>query len=214
MDLTAEQLRSENRRQGLDPSHVPTEPMALFRAWQDQWAGLSPYDPLAAVLATVNVSGEPSARWIDVVHVDEGFVFFTDSGSRKGLDLALNARCALSFGWLEVDRQVNVRGPAAPLSDLDSDGYFCQQPRRQQLLSWATAQSNVLQDKDELITRLRTVQTKFAGQEVPRPLHWSGYRLLADEVEFWQGSADFLHDRVRYRREGTAGGWARDRIAP
>jgi pyridoxamine 5'-phosphate oxidase len=207
-------VRARLRREGLDRAALVDDPIDQFRQWRADWAATGPYDPDAAVLATADAEGRPSARWVDVADVDHGFVFLTDHGSRKALDLAVNPRAGLTFGWLEMERQVRVDGTVTRLTDVESDVLFARLPRPVQLLVWATRQSSALPDPEELRSARRKAERRFAGQEVPRGRHWGGYRLVPDEVEFWQGRLDGVQDRFRYLRTADEPGWRIERLAP
>ncbi|WP_440071898.1 pyridoxamine 5'-phosphate oxidase [Streptosporangium sp. OZ121] len=214
MSMTADlsRLGASYRREGVEPSELESDPLAQFRRWHDEWLAAARPASSSAVLATADDAGRPSARWVDVAYVDHGFVFFTDHGSRKGADLAVNPRAALCFGWLEVGRQVRVEGEAARIPDVESDAFFAALPRGIQSLAWATDQRRIVNGGQELRESLAEVGERFSGQEVPRPVHWGGYRLVPGEVEFWQRRADEVQDRFRYSREG--GGWRIDQVAP
>jgi len=205
--------RARNRRAGLSPADAEADPMAQFRRWQAEWAATGPYDPVAAVLATVGPDGQPAARLVDVARVDHGFVFLTRYDSRKGLELTVNPRAALCFGWSEADRQVRVEGTAERLDEVTSDGFFGALPRPIQLLARGSDQSGVLDDPARLRDRLGELERRYAGQEVPRCREWGGYRLLPERLEFWQARVDGVPDRLRYRRLAE-GGWELERLTP
>ncbi|MEU7991295.1 pyridoxamine 5'-phosphate oxidase [Streptosporangium canum] len=216
MSTTTDLIRlgASYRRDGVDPGKLESDPLAQFRHWHDEWLGTGPAAGQAAVLATADIHGRPSARWVDLAYVDHGFVFFTNYGSRKSADLAVNPQAALCFGWLEVGRQVRAEGGVARLTDVESDAFFAGLPRGVQLLSWASDQRRVVGDRDVLQAQLAQAGDRFSGQEVPRPAHWGGYRLTPEEVEFWQRRTDEIQDRFRYRREIVGDGWRSVQIAP
>jgi len=164
-------------------------------------------------LATVDDRGRPDARYVLVRGVDDrGLWFFTNTESVKGAQLDAHPVAALVFGWLELHRQVRLRGPVAPLERHEVEDYFASRPRSSRLASWASRQSSVLPDRAALLASLAEVEARFPGDDVPAP-PWVGcYRLEPDDVEFWQGRAGRLHDRLRYRRAG--GGWTVDRLSP
>ncbi len=146
---------------------------------------------------------------------EHGFRFFTNRESAKGEQLEAGGRAALVFYWRELDRQVRVRGPVELLGEQESDEYFASRPRESQLGAWASPQSRPLADRAELDARLGEIEARFGtegGGEVPRPAHWGGYLVRPDAIEFWQGQVGRLHDRFRYRREGS--GWTLERLAP
>jgi len=204
-------LSPDPRTTGMDRDRFAGDPLIQFRRWQQECESSS---ATAAVLATADVDCRPSVRWVDVVRVDSGFVFFTNHGSRKGAELSANPQAALCFGWLELGRQVQVRGRIRWLTDLDCDAYYGSLPRPVQLLVWASEQSRPVAGRAEVQAKLASADDRFAGQEIPRPGHWGGYRLIPDEVEFWQERSDRVQDRLRYRRPEPDAPWHIERLAP
>lgn len=167
----------------------------------------------AAVLATADARGRPSARHVLVKGADErGLTFFSNYGSRKAGELAVNPWAALVFAWSPVARQVIAEGRVERLTEAESDAYFATRPRDSQLGAWASPQSRPLRDRLELEDAYGAYEARFAGAPVPRPRHWGGYRLVPDQVEFWQGRPSRLHDRIVYT--ATDEGWQRQRLAP
>jgi pyridoxamine 5'-phosphate oxidase len=170
-------------------------------------------EPNAMILATADPQGRPSARTILLKAVDErGFVFFTNRRSRKGRELAANPRAALLFPWLDVRRQVAVEGTVEPLADEESDAYFATRPREARISAHASPQSEIVASR-EALERLRDEAAARFPDDVPRPEHWGGLRVVPAAVEFWQGRANRLHDRLRYRRD-ESGAWVVERLAP
>ena len=164
-------------------------------------------------LATASRDGVPSGRVVLLKGVDaRGFVFFTDFRSRKGAELTENPLAALVFLWKEIERQVRVTGAVARVSDADAEAYFRSRPVGSRLGAWASHQSAVIADRRVLEDRLRDVTARFADGDVPLPSHWGGFRVVPDEVEFWQGRPDRLHDRLLYRR--AEAGWTVARLSP
>lgn len=211
LDVAA--LRREYASLGLREEDAGTDPVALFRSWLQAALAVGIPEPNAMVLATADAAGAPSARTVLLKGVDDrGFVFFTNYASRKGQDLAANPAAALVFPWIAVGRQVTVRGTAHTLDDADSDTYFSTRPRGSQLAAWASRQSEQLAGRDDLDTAMADAVERFSGREVPRPPHWGGFRLVPAQIEFWQGRADRLHDRLRFQRVGDA--WAVERLWP
>jgi len=213
-DLAAERIDYSGEE--LLESHVPADPYALFDRWlaaafQAKSDGLLP-EPTAMVVATSR-GLVPSARTVLLKDVGPGgFTFFTNYGSRKGLDLHDNPQVALHFGWYPLQRQVRVQGTAAPVARAESEAYFATRPRGSQLGAWASPQSSEVASREELTAAYAAVEERFAGQDVPCPPHWGGFRVTPAEVEFWQGQPSRMHDRLAYRRSGEA--WTLHRLAP
>lgn len=214
MDEKLAGLRREYRQRGLTESAAGDDPIALFETWLDDAVGSGIPDPNAVVLATATPEGVPSARTVLLKQLDRsGFVFFSHATSRKGRELSANPSAALCFLWLDLERQVRVEGRVERAELSISDAYFASRPRASQLSAWASPQSEPVSGREELETRLSAVTRRFEGAEVPRPPTWHGYRLIPDAIEFWQGRAGRLHDRLRYRRLPD-GGWERTRLGP
>jgi pyridoxamine 5'-phosphate oxidase len=170
-------------------------------------------DPTAMALATVGPDGVPSVRIVLLKGVDErGFVFYTNLRSRKGRELISTPRAALCIYWAALDMQIRVEGPVEPVSDAEADTYFASRPRESQIGAWASLQSEELSSMDELRERVAAVETRFANQPVPRPPHWSGFRVKPSSIEFWNAGDFRLHERRRYERDGD--GWKMQRLFP
>ncbi len=171
-------------------------------------------DVTAMTLATATRDGRPSARIVLLKEYGEnGFVFYTNLNSRKGQELAENPHAALCFYWIPLARQVRVEGSIAPVSEAEADAYFASRPRARQLGAWASLQSSPLASRAELENRLAEMEKKFAGGEVPRPSHWSGWRLTPESIEFWQNDNARLHEREIYRRTAS-GQWQHGLMFP
>lgn len=210
LDLTA--VREAYQDSGLSRSDLAADPIEQFRAWYAEWEALDPFDPAAVALATSTPDGRPSVRFVLVRLVDHGFCFFTDTTSRKGVELAANPQAALCFGWIALARQVRVVGRVEPLPAADVDAYWKARPVGSRISAAASAQSQPIADRDALEQRRAEVEAHVDGDDVPRPPGWGGYRLLPDEVEVWQGRADRLHDRFLYTRDDQ--GWSIQRLMP
>ncbi len=188
-------------------------PEALFRQWFAEAVTSEPDVPDAMNLATVSADGRPSARMVLLKSFDElGFVFYTNTQSRKGDDIAANPHGALCFHWKSLGRQVRVEGVLDFVSDAESDTYWDSRPRGSQIAAWASDQSHAIADRSTLEARVAEVEQRFAGKTVSRPPHWRGYRLTPDLIEFWLNVPNRLHDRLVFHRTGD--GWHTERLSP
>jgi len=208
-----EALRKEYRRARLRRVDLDPDPIAFFRRWFKEAEGAGLCLPDAVALATVGTDGAPNARMVVLRGVDaRGFVFYTSRTSAKGRELERDPRAALVFHWNQLERQVRVRGKVARMPFDESARYFATRPRGSQMSAAVSPQSEVIQSRDELEVRVRELAARVGDGPVPVPEHWAGYRLAANEIEFWQGRESRLHDRFRYVR--AAGGWTIERLAP
>ncbi|MCA1692592.1 MAG: pyridoxamine 5'-phosphate oxidase [Acidimicrobiales bacterium] len=190
-------------------------PVEQVEGWlaEAKTAGLPGYD--TAIVATASPDGRPSARAVILRGLDRrGFVFYSDTRSRKGGELSANPRAALVLVWDELQRQVRVEGPVEGLAPEESDRYFAGRPRGHQLGAWASRQSQPLANREELEARLVEVVEEFSGRPVPRPPYWGGYRIVPEEIELWQGLPDRLHHRIRYRRGSDPDEWVGQLLWP
>jgi pyridoxamine 5'-phosphate oxidase len=191
------------------------EPIAHFRAWFADAKAQEPNDPDAMALATVDAAGMPNVRMVLLKSVDErGFVFYSNRESAKGEELAANPRAALSFHWKSLRRQVRVRGDIVPVSEAEADAYFATRAKDSQIGAWASQQSRPLEGRFALEKEIARVAAKYALSSVPRPPHWTGYRLRPLAIEFWRDRPFRLHDRLLYTRENLDAVWRTARLFP
>lgn len=188
-------------------------PFALFATWFDEAAATETNDPNAMALATVDGDGQPSVRVVLMKGYDErGFVFYTNFESDKGRALLGQPKAGLNFHWKALRRQVRITGPVAPVEDAEADDYFASRPRDSQIGAWASDQSRPLAARADFEARIAEVAARYEGREVPRPPHWSGFRVTPARLEFWQDRPFRLHDRVIFTPEGS--GWRVHRLFP
>jgi len=199
----------------LSESELAPDWLTQLRRWLDEAARAGVPEPNAMVLATADAGGAPGARTVLLKEADErGLAFFTNLGSRKARELAVNPRAALVFPWHAMQRQVVVDGRVEPVALEESDAYFASRPRGARLGAWASRQSHPIPGREVLVSRHAELDAAYPD-EVPRPEWWGGMRLVPDAVEFWQGRADRLHDRLRFRRtDAGSDEWMVERLAP
>jgi pyridoxamine 5'-phosphate oxidase len=207
-------MRRAYLRGALDESVVSASWREQFRLWFDAAAAdPSVLEPTAMQLATAGPDGHPAVRTVLMKGLDErGIAFFTNYESAKAAELAANAHAAAVFVWLAHERQVRFTGAVTKVSADETAAYFASRPRGSQIGAWASPQSRVVRSRADLDALVAEAEARFDGQEVPVPPHWGGYRLVPTSVEFWQGRADRLHDRLRYRLSGEE--WVLERLAP
>ncbi|TPG42418.1 pyridoxamine 5'-phosphate oxidase [Sphingomonas koreensis] len=189
-----------------------TDPLALFDAWFAEAKASEPNDPNAVALATADAAGQPAVRMVLLKgHGADGFVFYTNQQSRKADDIAADPKAALLFHWKSLRRQIRIEGPVTTVSDAEADAYFASRGRDSQLGAWASDQSRPLDHRETFEDRFAAMQARFPG-DVPRPPHWSGYRVAPQRIEFWQDRAHRLHERRLFTR--TDDGWTEGLLYP
>jgi pyridoxamine 5'-phosphate oxidase len=207
-------LIEDRANRSLLEKDVHADPCTQFRLWLDEALAANLPQPLGMTLATATSKGEPSARMVLLRGFDDrGFVFFTNYTSRKATELETNPRAALVFYWAELDRQIRIEGRVERITEQESNEYFRTRPHGSQLGALASPQSQVIPDREFLDRRLAEWTKRYPSDNVPRPDFWGGYRVTPSSIEFWQGRANRLHDRLRYRRLEN-GRWLIERLAP
>ena len=206
-------IRLEYSREELSEEHVDQDPFVQFGHWMDEAIAASAAEPTAMCLSTASTDGRPSSRMVLLKGFDkDGFVFYTNYNSHKGRELAENPFAAITFFWPELERQVRITGRTSKVSAEESDEYFKSRPYTSRLGAWASNQSEPIESKTVLVTRAAKLAIKYAAGSVPRPLHWGGYRVVPDGIEFWQGRPSRLHDRICY--ELSEASWRIRRLSP
>lgn len=197
----------------LSEDGAPDDPAVLFRLWMNEAESSGVAYPNAMVLSTATPQGKPSARVVLLKEADaRGFTFYTNYMSRKGEELESNACASLVFYWRESGRQVRVEGVVERTSPAESQAYFATRPKESQIGAWASPQSSVIANREELEQSFERARRRFGDASVPLPPHWGGYRVIPEVIEFWQEREHRLHDRLRYRRADA--GWTVERLSP
>jgi pyridoxamine 5'-phosphate oxidase len=213
-ELRLAQLRREYTRAGLKEQDLAPDPLVQFQRWFADAESAGIVEPNAMVLATADKSGRPSSRLVLLKQVDaRGFVFFTNYSSRKGRELTENPHASLTFPWHALERQVCVTGTIIKVSREEAEAYFKLRPRGSRLGANVSRQSEVVASREALERRLSELEQQHPGDDIPMPAEWGGYVLAPDEIEFWQGRPNRLHDRLRYRRQPGVN-WLIERLSP
>ena len=206
-------IRKEYTLKSLELEDVGPSPIPYFLIWLEEAIKSAALEVNAMNLSTINLKNRPSSRTVLLKGVDHGFVFYTNYDSRKGLELAKNPFAALTFFWPELERQVRIEGQVEKVSKELSDTYYLSRPLNSQVGAWASPQSQPIPNREFLEKRVRTSLERFRNEALKRPDNWGGYRIIPDYVEFWQGRASRLHDRIAFSMEET-GTWGKKRLAP
>ncbi|MBN7768802.1 pyridoxamine 5'-phosphate oxidase [Marinobacter daepoensis] len=206
-------MRRDFESEGLDREHLSDNPVTQFQTWFEDARTAGILEPNAMSLATTGADGMPDLRTVLLKYFDhQGFVFYTNYGSRKAQELEENPRAALLFPWIGLNRQVRIQGPVEKVSKAESLRYFSSRPRGSQIGAWVSEQSKVITSRGLLEQKVAEMKRKFSSGEIPLPGFWGGYRVVPERIEFWQGRPSRLHDRFEYVREGEA--WNVQRLQP
>ncbi len=207
-------IRKEYRLQSLSEEDVDANPIKQFEKWFQQALASGIEEPNAMTLATSTTVGKPSARIVLLKKIKEnGFVFFTNYESKKGKQMLDNPFACLVFLWKELERQIRIEGEIKKISDEESDEYFASRPLESRIGAWSSPQSQVIENRKVLEKNVAYFTNKYQSQNIPRPPHWGGYILIPTLIEFWQGGAGRLHDRLQYSSD-AANPWTINRLAP
>jgi pyridoxamine 5'-phosphate oxidase len=207
------QVRREFSDRPLTEDSVENSPFKQYAVWFKEAVNSEILDPFAMCLSTIGLNGQPSSRIVYMRDIlDDGFVFYTNYLSQKGKELLSTPKAALNLHWGELDRQIRIEGDVVKVSEEISDKYFASRPKESQIGAWASAQSDILTTREELEQHVLKYRERFKDIDVDRPKHWGGYILKPTKIEFWQGRASRLHDRIVYSKEGVE--WKLGRLSP
>ena len=207
-------IRTDYTLAALDEVTADDDPILFFRKWFKEAEAAQITEVNAMTLATVDATAAPHARIVLLKALDDrGFTFYTNYDSAKGTEMSANPHVALMFFWKELERQVRIEGAIERVSSQESDTYFHSRPVGSRLGAWASPQSQPISDRHILDANYKEYELKFAGKDIPRPEHWGGYRVLPVRIEFWQGRASRMHDRILFSKDGD-GEWGKSRLAP
>jgi pyridoxamine 5'-phosphate oxidase len=205
--------KESNQSNELNEGSINKNPFIQFTKWYESILNSNLNEPMAMMLSTADVNGNPSARIVLLKEIDNsGFVFYTNYESRKGKDLKENPKAALTFFWGEPQRQVRIEGRIEIISKETSKKYFSSRPRESQIGAWVSAQSSVIPNREFLENKFDELEEKFGNEEIPLPDCWGGYRVIPNYFEFWQGRENRLHDRICYKKENDE--WKIYRLSP
>jgi pyridoxamine 5'-phosphate oxidase len=205
-------IRIDYALKSLDVTDVKASPLDQFKLWFDEALEAKVLEVNAMHLGTVQADGRPNSRVVLLKGLDEGFVFYTNYNSKKGKELSLNPYVALTFYWAELERQIRILGKIEKVSPEESDEYFFSRPFGSQIGAWVSSQSDVIEDREVLAKKEAELQHTFSPNTIKRPENWGGYRVIAHELEFWQGRPSRLHDRILYTLEENK--WTISRLSP
>ena len=213
--MSVRDRRVQYETAGLDRADLDSDPIVQWHAWYEQAASAGVAEPNAMTVATVDQYSAPDSRVVLARAVDaRGFVFYTNYDSAKSQQILINPVASAVFAWLDLHRQVRVRGTVQRIAETESDGYFASRPRESQIGAWASPQSQPIADRTIIETRMADFRAKFENQDVPRPASWGGWRLTPNVIEFWQGRPSRLHDRFNYTLDAATNQWQIQRLAP
>jgi pyridoxamine 5'-phosphate oxidase len=210
-------VRAARIEAGLRRADLDDDPFVEIQRWFDDATNVGVHEPAAMALATADAAGRPSVRFVLLRGLDHrGLVFYTNTESRKAGELAANPRAAVVLAWHSIGRQARASGRVEPVAPVEVEAYFATRARGSQISAWASPQSRPVRDRDDLDARHDEIETRFAGQDVPLPPHWGGYRIVPDEIELWQQRDSRRHDRFRYRPSPGSDGraWIIERLGP